>query len=117
MCKRKRRHPRSRRQIRNQTGSGVFKTIKSKLKVAKREPRSNKKKKEQMKTKVDVHGMATPIIKALFGKRGMVPPGYRYLGPGNQLDKQLVINTQKGTIKKYLKHPTNKLDKIASKHD
>lgn len=47
----------------------------------------------------------------------MVPPGYRYLGPGNDLSKQLVIDTKKGTIKKYLKKPTNKLDKIASKHD
>ena len=43
--------------------------------------------------------------------------GYKYLGPCNQLDKQMLYNKQTGDIYKYYEKPKNILDKIASKHD
>jgi len=64
----------------------------------------------------DLHGASLGLIKKIFGKRGMVPPPYKYLGPGNPLDKQVVIGPN-GMIKKYLVRPYNALDQIASKHD
>lgn len=117
MCRKKtrcRRRCTTRRKVtrkKRQFGNGIFRARK---KGTTEKTTSSIKK---FKNKFDLHGLATPIIKAIFGDRGMVPPGYRYLGPGNDLSKQLVIDTKKGTIKKYLKKPTNKLDKIASKHD
>ena len=46
----------------------------------------------------------------------MVPPPYHYLGPGNNLNKQLKIRP-KGNIQKYYVKPYNALDQTASKHD
>ena len=67
-------------------------------------------------SKKDFHGKSLKVIKKVFGNRGMVPPPYKYLGPGNPLEKQLVIGSN-GRIKKYMVKPYNELDKIASKHD
>ena len=43
--------------------------------------------------------------------------GYRYLGPFNNLDWQMLHDKQTGDIYKYYDKPKNILDKIASKHD
>lgn len=64
----------------------------------------------------DLHGKTLGTVKKIFGKRGMVPPPYKYLGPGNDLARQLIIG-KNGRISKYKVRPYNKLDKIASKHD
>ena len=56
------------------------------------------------------------VIKKFFGKQGMVPKPYHYLGSGNDLLNQLVIGP-KGKIKKYKVKPYNLLDQISSKHD
>ena len=66
--------------------------------------------------KFDIHGASLSAIKKIFGKRGMVPKPYHYLGPGNDLLNQLVIG-RNGKIKKYKVKPYNVLDQIASKHD
>ena len=42
---------------------------------------------------------------------------YKYLGPFNPLDIQLLYDKQTGDILKYYDKPKNILDKIASKHD
>ena len=43
--------------------------------------------------------------------------GYKYLGPYNDLENQLLYNKNTGDIYKYYDKPKNALDKIASKHD
>ena len=43
--------------------------------------------------------------------------GYRYLGPFNPLDRQMLYDKQTGDILKYHDKSKNILDKIASKHD
>ena len=43
--------------------------------------------------------------------------GYKYLGPYNNLDRQMLYDKQSGDILKYYDKPKNILDKIASKHD
>ena len=43
--------------------------------------------------------------------------GYKYLGPYNNLDRQMLYDKQTGDILKYYDKPKNNLDKIASKHD
>ena len=43
--------------------------------------------------------------------------GYKYLGPYNPLDKQILYNKQTGDICKYYDKAKNILDKIASRHD
>ena len=43
--------------------------------------------------------------------------GYRYLGPFNPLDRQMLYDKQTGDILKYYDKSKNILDKIASKHD
>ena len=68
------------------------------------------------KSKFDLHSATLGTINKIFGKRGMVPPPYHYLGPGNDLKKQLKIGP-KGNIQKYYVKPYNVLDQIASKHD
>ena len=62
-------------------------------------------------------------IHSLLGKnpitRNMLKPkmGYKYLGPYNDLDKQILYDKQTGEIYKYYDLPKNRLDRIASKHD
>ena len=43
--------------------------------------------------------------------------GYKYLGPNNNLEKQLSYNKNTGQIYKYYDKPKNNLDVIASRHD
>ena len=43
--------------------------------------------------------------------------GYKYLGPFNPLDRQMLYDKQTGDILKYYNKPKNILDKIASRHD
>ena len=43
--------------------------------------------------------------------------GYKYLGPYNDFNYQLLYDKQTGDILKYHDKPKNILDKIASKHD
>ena len=43
--------------------------------------------------------------------------GYKYLGPYNPLDKQMLYNKHTDNIYKYYDKPKNILDKIALKHD
>ena len=43
--------------------------------------------------------------------------GYKYSGPYNPLDKQILYNKQTGDIYKYYDKAKNILDKIASRHD
>ena len=43
--------------------------------------------------------------------------GYKYLGPYNPLDDQMLYNKQTGDNLKYYNKPKNILDKIASRHD
>ena len=42
--------------------------------------------------------------------------GYRYLGPFNPLDRQMLYDKQTGDVLKYYDNPKNILDKIASRH-
>ena len=43
--------------------------------------------------------------------------GYRYLGPYNDLENQLLYDKQTGDIYTYYGKPKNILDKIASRHN
>ena len=83
--------------------------------VSKRQRTNALKTKSNSKTKFDLHGKTLGAVKKVFGKRGMVPPPYKYTGPGNPLQEQLI--SKNGKIVKYLVKPYNKLDQIASKHD
>ena len=60
-------------------------------------------------------------IHSLIGKLprppgGFTAPGYKYLGPYNDLDNQLEYNDH-GQITKYHVQPKNAVDRIASQHD
>ena len=78
--------------------------------------RKNAFNKDPNKKSFDLHGKSLNAIKKIFGKRGMVPKPYHYLGPGNDLMNQVILDN-KGKIKKYKVKPYNLLDQIASKHD
>lgn len=93
--------------LKNNITGKIRKTIDGKLR---KNAFSNKK------SKLDLHGASLSAIKKIFGKRGMVPKPYHYLGPGNDLNNQVVIGND-GKIKKYKVKPYNILDQIASKHD
>ena len=100
-----------------QKGGGIFDKIRKGIDKcmttnAKKLPKKNVKNSSGF----DLHDKALGPIKKIFGTRGMVPPPYKYLGPGNDLLNQLVIG-RNGKIKKYLVKPYNVLDRIASKHD
>ena len=64
---------------------------------------------------IDIHALLekNPITKKMLQPKF----GYKYLGPYNPLDKQMLYNKQTGDIYKYYERPKNILDKIASKHD
>ena len=64
---------------------------------------------------IDIHAL---LEKNHITKKMLMPKfKYRYLGPYNPLDTQLLYNKQTGDILKYYDKPKNILDKIASKHD
>ena len=65
---------------------------------------------------IDIHALLekkNPITKKMLQPKF----GYKYLGPFNPLDKQMLYNKQTGDIYKYYDKSKNILDKIASKHD
>ena len=64
---------------------------------------------------IDIHALLekNPITKKMLQPKF----GYRYLGPYNPLDKQMLYDKQTGDVLKYYDNPKNILDKIASKHD
>lgn len=112
---------RRRRRQQRQKGAGIGSTFgKFKNRITNRvhnRIRKNALKKTEPGSKkgFDLHGKTLGAVQKVFGNRGMVLPGYKYAGPGNNLAKQLVHRN--GKIVKYLQRPTNKLDQIASKHD
>ena len=120
MCKRKgcycnrKQRKNGKRKKRYQTGAGIFSNVRHR--IANR-IRSNalQPKTDGTKKGFDLHGKTLGVVNKVFGKRGMVPPPYQYLGPGNPLDQQLIRRGDK--IMKYIVKPYNKLDQIASKHD
>ena len=64
---------------------------------------------------LDIHKM---IGKLPRPSKGFVAPGgYRYLGPYNPLNKQIIYNKDTGEIYKINESPKNKLDEIAMHHD
>lgn len=50
-------------------------------------------------------------------KAGWTPPGYKYMGPYNPLDKQLQYDPATGEVLKWNVKPYNKVDEIAAHHD
>ena len=64
---------------------------------------------------IDIHALLekNPITKKML----QLKFGYKYLGPYNKLNTQLLLDKQTGDILKYYDKPKNILDKIASKHD
>ena len=64
---------------------------------------------------IDIHALLekNPIIKKMLQPKF----GYKYLGPDNDLNNQLLYDKQTGDIYKYYEKPKNILDKMASKHD
>ena len=123
MANQKRKHSSKNYKIRRrskrprQHGAGIFdlrKNIKTRMSNRIR-TNALKPKNPNGKQGFDLHGKTLGAVKKVFGKRGMVPPPYFYLGPGNPLDEQLIHKN--GRIIKYKVKPYNKLDQIASKHD
>ena len=66
-------------------------------------------------TGLDIHKMIRKL--PIRPSKGFVPPGYRYLGPYNPLNKQITSNKDTGEIYKINESPKNKLDEIAMHHD
>ena len=64
---------------------------------------------------IDIHALLekNPITKKMLQPKF----GYKYLGPYNDLNNQLLYEKRTGDILKYYDKPKNILDKIASKHD
>ena len=64
---------------------------------------------------IDIHSLLekNPITKKMLQPKF----GYKYLGPYNNLDRQMLYDKQTGDILKYYDKPKNILDRIASKHD
>ena len=63
---------------------------------------------------IDIHALLekNPITKTMLKPKF----GYRYLGPYNDLDNQLLYDKNTGDIYTYYDKPKNVLDKIASRH-
>ena len=64
---------------------------------------------------IDVHALVekNTVTKAMLKPKF----GYRYLGPYNNLEAQLLYDKNTGDIYTYYDKPKNTLDKIASRHD
>ena len=64
---------------------------------------------------IDIHALLekNPVTKAMLKPQF----GYRYLGPYNDLENQLLYDKNNGDIYTYYDKPKNVLDKIASRHD
>ena len=64
---------------------------------------------------IDIHSLLekNPVTKKMLQPKF----GYKFLGPYNDLDNQILYDKQSGDILKYYDKPKNILDKTASKHD
>ena len=64
---------------------------------------------------IDIHALLekNPVTKAMLKPKF----GYKYLGPYNDLENQLLYDKNTGDIYTYYDKPKNILDKIASRHD
>ena len=64
---------------------------------------------------IDIHSLLekNPVTKAMLKPKF----GYKYLGPYNDLENQLLYDKNTDDIYTYNDKPKNILDKIASKHD
>ena len=64
---------------------------------------------------IDIHSLLqkNPVTKAML----MPKFSYKYLGPYNPLENQLLYDKNSGDIYTYYDKPQNVLDKIASRHD
>ena len=64
---------------------------------------------------IDIHALLekNPITKKMLQPKF----GYKYLGPYNKLNTQLLYDKQTGDILRYCDKPKNILDEIASRHD
>ena len=64
---------------------------------------------------IDIHALLekNPVSRAMLKPKF----GYKYLGPYNDLENQLLYDKNNGDIYTYYDKPKNVLDKIASKHD
>ena len=64
---------------------------------------------------IDLHALLkkSPVTKAMLKPKF----GYKYLGPYNDLENQLLYDKNTGDIYTYYDKPKNVLDKIASRHD
>ena len=64
---------------------------------------------------IDIHALLekNPVTKAMLRPK----LGYRYLGPYNKLEDQVLYDKNTGDIYTYYDKPKNILDKIASRHD
>ena len=62
----------------------------------------------------DIHKL---IGKLPRPKKGFVPPGYKYLGPYNNLESQVKFDPSTGEIQKIHEPAKNRLDSIAMEHD
>lgn len=63
---------------------------------------------------LDIHKLIGKLPKP---KSGWTPPGYKYMGPYNPLDKQLQYDPATGEVLKWNVKPKNKVDEIAAHHD
>ena len=64
---------------------------------------------------INIHALLekNPITKKMLQPKF----GYKYLGPYNKLNTQLLYDKQTGDVLKYYDNPKNISDKIASKND
>ena len=63
---------------------------------------------------IDIH---KAIMKLPKPKKGWVPRGYEYLGPGNPLEDQADFDRETGKIHKFHVKPTGPTDAVAAQHD
>lgn len=64
--------------------------------------------------KVDIHSLIGKLPKP---KNGWTPPGYKYMGPYNPLEKQLKYDKNTGEITDWMVRPKNRVDEISAYHD
>ena len=60
--------------------------------------------------KLDINSLISKLPKP---KSGWAPPGYKYMGPYNPLDKQLDYDPPTGEVLKWQVKPKNKVDEIS----
>ena len=93
------------------TGSEVLNQLPIKIR-----PKKNYKanEKDLDGTGIDIHKWIGKFPKP---KGGFTPPGYKYMGPYNPLDKQLKYDPNTGEVLEWYVQPKNQVDKIAAHHD